>query len=71
MNFYELIKDYESVKNKEDEFTFLSRFIRCLQDYFDINIEEIDGDDVSAMTLEEILYVIDYKIQHFHSNNSI
>jgi hypothetical protein len=71
MNFYELIKDYESVKNKEDEFTFLSRLIRFLQDYIDINIEEIDGDDVSAMTLEEILYVIDYKIQHFHSNNSI
>ena len=71
MNFYELIKDYESVKNKEDEFTFLSRLIRFLQDYFDINIEEIDGDDVSAMTLEEILYVIDYKIQHFHSNNLI
>ena len=44
------------------QYTYVKEIIDFVEKYFDFNIDELAGDDIGAMTLDELREVLDKKI---------
>jgi hypothetical protein len=46
----------------DSQYTYVKEIIDFVEKYFDFNIDELAGDDIGAMTLDELRDVLDKKI---------
>jgi hypothetical protein len=46
----------------DSQYTYVKEIIDFVEKYFDFNIDELAGDDIGAMTLDELREILDKKI---------
>jgi hypothetical protein len=46
----------------DSQYTYVKEIIDFVEKYFDFNIDELAGDDIGAMTLDELRKILDKKI---------